>query len=139
MRVKLLSFAKVAVVACGLVLVGCGKAKEPVVDPHSPTGVMKTLQEQGRLLNEALARQDFNYIHDYAYYFTGVAQALYSKLDNAQKEKLKAPLAELVKLGNQLDNTAGRKHAEATKATMQRLQEVLQQLDKEFQATKVSG
>ena len=139
MRVKLLILAQVCFLVGGLALVGCRKSKEPAIDPHSPKGVMKAMQDQGRLLNDALARQDFQYIHDYAYYFNGLTQALYSRLDDANRQKFKAPLEELVKLGNQLDHSAGRKHAEATTASMQRLQEILKELDKEFQTFKQSS
>jgi hypothetical protein len=137
MRGKLLILAQVCFLVGGLALVGCKKSNEPAaVDPHSPKGIMKVLQQQGRLLNDALARQDFKYIHDYAYYFTGLTQALYSALDEENRQKFKAPLEELVKIGNALDHSAGRRHAEATTASMERLQVVLKELDKEFQTIK---
>ena len=136
MRGKLLILAQLCLLVGSVALVGCKKAKEPPIDPHSPKGVMKAMQDQGRLLNDALNRQDFAYIHDYAYYFNGLTQALYSRLDDENRQKYKAPLEELVKLGNQLDHSAGRKHAEATTASMKRLQEILKELDKDFQSFK---
>src|SRR6185503_20516146 len=117
---KLWNVASLALVA-GVMLVGCKKAKGPVaVDPHSADGVLARLQEQGRLLNEALVRKDFAYIHDYAYYFSGLTQAFFSKLDDSQKQHVRASLEELVGLANQLDHSAGRKHAEATEASLKR-------------------
>jgi hypothetical protein len=121
-------------------LVGCKEAKGPApADPHSAEGVMLRLQEQGRLLNDALVRKDFGYIHDYAYYFTGLAQAFFSKLNDDQRQRLRASLDQLVTLSQQLDNSAGRRHAEATEATMQRLQTVLKEIDQQFRETKQGG
>jgi hypothetical protein len=137
MRVKLLIVAALAVAVCGLCGAGCKKSKGPgVLDPHSAEGVMLRLQEQGRLLNQALVRKDFPYIHDYAYYFTGLAQALFSKLNDEQKQRLRGSFDELVGLSNQLDRAAGGRHSEATEVTMQRLQAVLKDIDTQFQSMK---
>src|SRR5438105_12795555 len=130
MRVKLLALGIVALVAIGVA--GCKKGKSTVVDPHSTEGVMQALQQQGRLLNDALGRKDFAYIHDYAYYFNGLTQALFSKLDDAQKSQLRGSLQELSDLSSQLDRAAGGHHAEATEATLQKLTTELKELDKQF-------
>jgi hypothetical protein len=134
MRVKLLAFATIFLVALGAV--GCKKAKVVAVDPHSAEGVLQALQVQGKLLNDALARKDFGYIHDYAYYFTSLTQALYSRLDDNQKARLRGPLSELSTLSGQLDRAAGGHHAEATEATMQRLTTELKELDAQFREVK---
>jgi hypothetical protein len=139
MREKLLIVASLALLMCGAALVGCKKKEPAPLDAHSAAGVMQRLQEQGRLLNDALARKDFAYIHDYAYYFTGLTQALYSKLDDEEKKGLRGLFEELISLSNQLDRSAGGHHAEATQVTMQRLTAVLQQLDKQFQQLKPHG
>jgi len=137
MRVNLVIVVGFAVAVFGLCGVGCKKAKGPaVVDPHSAEGVMARLQEQGRLLNDALTRKDFHYIHDYAYYFTGLAQALFTKLNDEQKQRLRSSFDELVGLSNQLDRAAGGRHAEATEVTMQRLQAVLKDIDTQFRGMK---
>src|SRR5436309_220078 len=120
-RVKLLIVGSLALAICASGLVGCKKAKVQALDPHSPAGLMQRLQEQGRLLNDALARKDFAYIHDYAYYFNGLTQALFSKLDDEEKVRLRGPLDELSTISSQLDRAAGGHHAEATEATLQRL------------------
>lgn len=140
MRVNLLIVAGLAVAVCGLCGAGCKKAKGPATpDPHSAEGVMLRLQEQGKLLNDALVRKDFKYVHDYAYYFTGLAQALFSKLNDEQKQRLRGSFEELVSLSNQLDRAGGGRHVEATEATMQRLQVVLKDLDTQFRGMKKSG
>ena len=140
MRVNLVIGVCLALVGGGLCLVGCQKAKGPAPpDPHSAEGVLHQLQQQGRLLNDALARKDFAYIHDYAYYFTGLAQALFTKLNDEQKQRLRPAVEQLVSLSQQLDNSAGRRHAEATEATLQRLQAVLKDVDQQLQGTKQGG
>ena len=90
MRVNLVIVVGFAVAVFGLCGAGCKKSKGPAkLDPHSAESGMLRLQEQGRLLNDALARKDFPYIHDYAYYFTGLAQTLYLKLTDEQRKLLR--------------------------------------------------
>jgi hypothetical protein len=140
MGTKLAAVMAIALFVCGTGAVGCKKAtKTESVDPHSAEGVMLQLQQQGRLLNDALGRQDFQYIHDYAYHFNGLAQAFYSRLDDQHKEHVRRSLEEVVALGSQLDHSAGRRHAEATETTLKRLQVVLQELDKQFREIKQKG
>lgn len=138
MRVNLLIVAGLSVVLCSLLCsIGCKKAEQkPKLDPHSPEGVMLRLKEQSQLFNEAAGRKDFKYIHDYTYYFTGLAQALYGKLNDAQKERLRGSFDELLNLSNQLDHASGRRHAEATEASMQRIQLVLEEMDQQFREKK---
>src|SRR5262245_2749974 len=71
-----------------LCLTGCKKTEPAKLDPHSADAVLITLVKQGNLLNEATARSDFKYVHDYTYYFNGLADALASKLNEQQKERL---------------------------------------------------
>jgi len=134
MRVKLLALAIVSLVAIGVA--GCKKGKAAAVDPHSTEGVMQALQIQGKLLNDALARKDFAYIHDYAYYFNGLTQAMFTKLDDTQKSRLRGSLQELSNLSSQLDRAAGGHHEEATEATLQKLSAELKELDKQFKEVK---
>src|SRR5262245_42166111 len=137
MRVKLLLATIIGLALCGTGLVGCKKAKGPApVDPHSAEGVMRALQQEAKVLNDAFARKDFQYIHDYTYYFTGIANALFAKLNPDQKQRMRGSFDELFTLADQLDHSAGRRHAEATEATLQRLQTVLDNLDKQFHETK---
>jgi hypothetical protein len=137
MRVNLLLMTVLAVALCGTGPVGCRKAKGPApVDPHSAEGVMRALQQEAKQLNDAFARKDFQYIHDYTYYFTGIANTLFAKLDADQKQRLRGSFDELFALADQLDHSSGRRHAEATEATLQRLQTVINNLDKQFHEAK---
>jgi len=140
MRVKLLIAASLVLVSCGMGLVGCKKSKASVaVSPHSAEGVLLKLEEQGRLLNDALVRKDYAYIHDYGYYFGGLTQAFFTKLDDSEKARLRGSLDELSTLASQLDRAAGGRHPEATEASVQRLQTLLKELDKQFREVKHSG
>jgi len=137
MRIILLLTAGVALAALGLCGSGCKKAKESAsVDPHSAEGVMSRLQEQSKLLEAALARQDYAYLHDYGYYFNGLLQAFYIKLDDAEKQRMRAALDNLINLSGQLDRSAGGNRAEATAATVQKLVAALKELETQFQQVK---
>src|SRR4051794_12849774 len=119
MRGKLLTGACLLVAACCLCFTGCKKAQQPArLDPHSADAVLLTLIQQGKLLNDAAARNDFKYIHDYTYYFNGLAQSLASKLDDQQRQRLRGLFDKLSTLTDQLDHASGRKHLEATQASL---------------------
>jgi hypothetical protein len=133
LRVNLVIVASFAVAICGLCGLGCKKAEQkPKTDPHSAAGILQAMEQQVKLFNDALLRKDFAYIHDYAYYFNGMIPAMHSRLDDAQKQRLRGSLEELSKLTNELDHSAGRRHAEATTATMQRVQVILGEMAKEI-------
>ena len=132
MRVTTLIASSVLVVVCAGGLMGCKKAKARAVDPHSPDGIMLVLQKQGALLNDALVRQDYPYLHDYGFYFSGLLQALFAKLDESEKQRLRPQLDELVALAKQLDRVAGVRHAEAAEVTVKRIGEVLKDLDQQY-------
>ena len=137
MRVIQLISAGLAIVLCGLCGDGCKKAEEPArVDPHSADGAMQRLQEQGRLFQDAYARKDFRYLHDWGYYFNGVLQAFFLKLDDAQKQRLRGTVDELIRVSSQLDSATGRGHEGATEAVVQRIQTLLQELEKQYQESK---
>ena len=140
MRVNRLIVAGLALVVCDLCLVGCKKAEQkPKIDPHSAVGILQAMEQQTKLFNDALLRKDFGYLHDYAYYFNGLVLAMHSRLDDAQKQRLRGSLEELGKLTNELDHSAGRRHAEATTATLQRLQVILGELGKGFREKQPQG
>ena len=124
--------------AAGLSLTACKKAPAPKTDPHSAEGVMRKLTLQVKLLNDAVARQDFKYVHDYTYYLHGLVDAFASKLNESEKQKVSALFDELKTLTDQLDLSSGRKHLEATQNSMNRLTAVMDQLSKEFQEMKRS-
>src|SRR2546423_1824479 len=131
--------AGIALAVAGAVcLIGCRKAPAPKVDPHSAEGVMLKLNLQVKLLNEAVARQDFKYVHDYTYYLHGLVDAFASKLNESEKAKVSALFDELKTLTDQLDLSSGRKHLEATQNSMNRLTAAMDQLSKEFQEMKRS-
>src|SRR5262245_39542851 len=106
----------------------CKKPQPPKLDPHSADAVLMSLVKQGNLLNDATARSDFKYVHDYTYYFNGLADALASKLNEQQKERLGGLFTQLKSVTDQLDHASGRKHAEATQASMNQLLTTLKEL-----------
>ena len=140
MRVNLVIVASFAVAIWGSCGLGCKKAEQkPKTDPHSAAGILQAMEQQTKLFNDALLRKDFGYIHDYAYYFNGMIVAIHSLLDDTQKQRLRGSLEELGKLTNELDHSAGRRHAEATTATMQRVQIVLGEIAKEIRYKQPPG
>ncbi len=123
--------------AIGLTLAACKKAQQPArVDPHSPEAALQTIRVQGGWLNDAVQRKDFQFIHDNMYYLQTLTKALQSKLDAGEKERLGSIFDELAKVTNELDHSAGRRHEEATQAGMQKLQEILKDLETQFNARK---
>ena len=135
-QVRVLKLLCICLASSGLVLTACKKAQQPArVDPHSPQAALQTIMVQGSLLNDAAKRKDFLFIHDNMYYLQSLTKALQSKLDAGEKERLGNLFEELAKVTNELDHSAGRRHEEATQASMQRLQEVLKNLETQFKAT----
>ena len=122
-----------------LALAGCKKARPPAPASHSAEALLLRLNDQAQLLNEALARKDYQYIHDYGSYFTSLAQALFSRLNNQQKQRLSGALEDLIDLSGQLDRAAGGGHPAATDATVQHLQAVLKDIEKQFREIKSTG
>lgn len=141
MRCKVQPIAFVVACVAGLLLAGCKKSESTAqTNPHSLDGVMDQIIQHVGLLEDAARRKDFKYVHDYAYYVKNLAQALYSHLDDEQKAQAKQPLADILKVVNQLDAASGRKHEEATLAGTQRLQEILKDLDAQLrQGRKTSS
>jgi len=140
MRVNLVIVASFAVAIWGSCGLGCKKAEQkPKTDPHSAAGILQAMEQQTKLFNDALLRKDFGYIHDYAYYFNGLVLAMHARLDEAQKQRLRGSLEELGRLTNELDHSAGRRHAEATTVTMQRLQVILGEMGKQFREKQQPG
>ena len=138
MRFNQLIVAGLVLAVCGLCTLGCKKAKGPetTLNPNSPDAVLLALQEQGKLLNDAIERKDFKYIHDFGYYFGAVLQAFISKLDAGEKQRLQAPLTELNTLSEQQDRAAGGRHAEASEAIVKRIQVVLKDLEQQYHQGK---
>ncbi|PYI87391.1 MAG: hypothetical protein DME26_06280 [Verrucomicrobia bacterium] len=137
MRAKILVIVGVGLAMTAMLGNGCKKARPSVkIDPHSPEATIQQILLQGGLLNDAVKRKDFQYIHDNMYYLQSLAKALDAKLEVEQKERLHGLLDELAKVTNELDHSAGRRHEEATQAGMQKLQEVLRELETQFRAEK---
>ena len=97
---------------------------------------MVTLVGQVKLLNDAAARSDFKYVHDFNFYLHGLLEALNSKLNETQKQEWAATFTELQGVIDQLDASSGRKHAEATQNSMNRLSSLVSQMEKRFQEMK---
>jgi hypothetical protein len=141
MRINLLIVAVLAVAICGFCTLGCGKkAKETAkTNPHSADSIMQDLKKQAQQFNDAVQRQDFKYLHDYGYYFIGVIVAFNAKLDAADKQRLQAPIKELLELSNQLDRAGGGNHAEAAAKTVNDIQAKVNELEQLYQQGKHSG
>src|SRR5690242_18095209 len=92
-----------ALILSGLYLAGCKAKKTAAPDPHSADGLILRLKEQSQLLQEAIGRKDYKYIHDNSYYLTRLAQALLERLDEQEKQRLRQSLDELINLASQLD------------------------------------
>ena len=119
---------------------GCNKAQEPAkADPHSRVGVMRTLMEQADLLKDAVARQDFKYVHDFMYYFDGLAVSLRSKLTPEQEQRVGGWFEELAGISHELDDSSGRKQAEATQANMKRLEDTLLKIEDQLRSAEPPG
>jgi len=133
----MLSLFGTSLVMTALVLTCCKKAKPAVqIDPDSAAGTVQKIMEQGVLLSDAVKRKDFATVDDQAYYLQGLTKALDSRLDAEQKQRLKAILDEVARVAEELDHSAGRRHQEATEASMQKLQAVLQEFEAQFKAEK---
>lgn len=116
---------------------GCGKSSAPAQpDPRSPDGTLAQLVDQGRLLNEALARQDYGYLHDFGFRFKSLAQAFLGKLEETQREQMKNQVLQLLSIAGELDRAAGGNRAEATAATVQKLVAALQETERLYRETK---
>ena len=140
MRINSLIIALVAAAVCGLCVAGCGKSKAPPgADTHSVEGITLRLHEQSRLFDDALARKDFAYIHDFGSYFIRMIQALDFELNETQKQQTRSQLSELIALAKQLDKAGGGRHPEATQATLQSIKGVLQDIDKQLRDAKPGG
>ena len=117
---------------------GCGKPPPPKMDPHSPEAVLLELAGQGKLLNEALGRQDYTYLHDFGFRFKSLCQAFLGKLEAEQRQQMRAKVLELLDVAGQLDKAAGGHRAEATAASVQKIVHALQETERLYQETKKS-
>ena len=132
-KIKFFMTMVLGAVIFGLVTVGCKKPKPTVkVDPHSPEAVNNNLQAEQALLSEAFKTNDLLFIHNEMYYIGTLATALSHKLEGEKKQRVDAMLAELKQITEAIDNSAGRRHKDATGANLQNLYAVLKELDAEF-------
>jgi hypothetical protein len=116
-----------------LVGVGCKKSKPAAkLDPHSPEAVNVVIQQQQALLSDAFKTNDLLFIHNQMYYIGTLGKALSRKLGGEKKARVDAILEEFNQVVEEIDNSAGRKHRDATEANLQRFYAVLKELDAEF-------
>ncbi len=135
MRAQLLTCLGLAVAA--LVLAACRKANPPAaINPDSADGTVQKIMEQGVLLGDAVKKKDFATVDDQAYFLQGLIKALYLRLDAEQQQKLKTILDEVARVAEELDHSAGRRHLEATEASMEKLQAVLKEFESQFRERK---
>ena len=132
-KTKMLGSAGVVAMTCCLIVVGC-KEQQPAVklDPHSPEAVNAAIQQQQAALGEAFKTNDLLFIHNQMYYIGTFADALTRKLEGEKKQRVDAILERLKRITHEIDNSAGRRHREATEAGLQRFYAVLKELDAEF-------
>ena len=102
------------------------------MDPHSPEAVNAAIQLQQTILSEAFRTNDLLFIHNQMYYIGTFADALSRKLEGEKKQRVDAILAEFKRITVEIDNSAGRRHKEATEASLQKFYAVLKKLDAEF-------
>jgi hypothetical protein len=120
-----------------LLLAACRKANPPAkIDPDSADATVQKIMEQGGLLSDAVKRKDFASVDDQAFFLQGLTKALHSRLDAERQQTLKGILDEVARVAEELDHSAGRRHQEATEASMQKLQEVLKEFEAQFKAGK---
>src|SRR6058998_2156597 len=130
MPAKFLTRFGIYFATAALVLAGCRKANRPVpIDPDSADGTVQKIMEQGVLLSDAVKKKDFATVDDQAYFLQGLTKALYLRLDPEQKQRLKASLDEVARVAEELDHSAGRRHLEASEASMEKLQAVLKEFE----------
>lgn len=136
----MLNVACAVLAVFGLSLAGCKKADPmPQGDPFSSNIVARKIAEEGALLNDSVKQRDFASIDKQAYYLQGMIKALSSKLDAEQKQRTASFFDEMIKVAEELDHAAGRRHEEATVASNEKLQGMLKELEKQFQGTKQGG
>ena len=137
MRAKILTRWGVSLALTALVLAGCKKAnRAATIDPDSADATVQKIMEQGVLLGDVVKKKDFATVDDQAYFLQGLTKALYLRLDAEQKAKLKTSLDEVARVAEELDHSAGRRHQEATEASMEKLQAVLKEFEAQFKADK---
>ena len=129
----------IGLLLAAIALAGCSKPQAPKLDPHSVEAVLLELVDQARLLDEALARQDYNYLHDFGFRFKSLTQAFLGKLDEQQRPKMRTQCLELLDLASQLDRAAGGNRADATAATVQKLGEALKATERLYRETKTAS
>jgi hypothetical protein len=125
-----------AVLVCGLCVVGCNKKAEekPKLDPHSTEAVKLQVMALGAVLREGVNGKDFAYVADRAYYLQGVAKALHSKLDAGEQQRLGGVFNNLIRAAAELDHAAGRRHEGATVASMEKVEGLLKELEAQLGA-----
>ncbi|MBI3849900.1 MAG: hypothetical protein HY298_06365 [Verrucomicrobia bacterium] len=127
------SMTGLCVVMFGLLASACNKPQPAVkVDPHSPEAVNNVLQQQPALLSTAFKTNDLLFIHNQMYYIGTFVDALSRKLEGDKKERVDPILVELKQIIEEIDNSAGRRHKDATEANLENFYAVLKRLDAEF-------
>ena len=141
MRGKLWIFAAVVLLAGGWALLGCKKsAPPPRLDPHSSEGLLKAITDHGDLLREGVRAKDWNYVDDRAFNLQGLAKALLNTLEPERKQRLTPLFNEVIRVAEELDHAAGRRHEAASIASFEKLDSLLKQLQAQFaSAPKTSG
>jgi len=133
MKKELLAAVGMLTTICCLIGVGCKKPKPAAkLDPHSPEAVNVVIQQQQVLLSEAFKTNDLLFVHNQMYYIGTLGKALSQKLDGEKKVRVDAILERFNLVVEEIDNSAGRKHRDATEANLQRFYAVLKELDAEF-------
>lgn len=132
MRVNLLILVGLAV-AGGLGGTGCKQSEQKAhIDPHSPEAVLRQMMDLGGVLREGVRVKDFAYVDDRAFYLQGLARALFKKLDGAQQQRLSRLFDEVIRVSEELDHAAGRRHEAAVVASFEKLERLLKDLETQF-------
>ena len=122
----------------GWLMAGCSKEKPTPIDPHSPVGVNRSIQELQAPLAAALKTNDLPFIHKQMYYIEKVADSLAfevqrdQKLSPEQKQRVGDLVVKLKHIAEETDNSSGRNQQDATEVNLQNLFAVSEELDAEL-------
>lgn len=123
----------------GLAWYFSGKKAAPSVleDPnfyHTAQGAHYRINELRAVLIDAVARDELHVIHDNMYYLEGLLDAFWKKLGTEEQARLGGLKARMKKVSGELDGFAGRGYKKATVTSLEKMFELMDELDKTYGA-----
>lgn len=130
-------------VLCACLLGGCKKkesAEERLAQGLTLPGMHEEIQRQRDILAEALAKDEFQFIHDQAYYVVDLLNAFEGSLNEEQKQKYAPVLQQLHLLADVVHDIAGKKNRATLEVQLDKFFAEMDKLKAEFEADfKVAG